>query len=143
MYTGHFLLNQKKISDLLREKMQKLQSSIGAKNLLKLGITLIFAHLTVSSLFVWPFLDFWVAIQSYSHTHWIKACTLQLLTLHVETFFLNVKDIIKKGVKDSSKESFISRVSLFYRILICYSEVPNKRAGRLCSVFSLKRVLVY
>ena len=52
MYTGHFLLNQKKISDLLREKMQKLQSSIGAKNLLKLGITLIFAHLTVSSLFV-------------------------------------------------------------------------------------------
>jgi len=24
-----------------------------------------------------------------------------------------------------------------------YSEVPNKQAGRLCSVFSLKQVLVY
>ena len=29
------------------------------------------------------------------------------------------------------------------KFLTCYSEVPNKRAGKLCSVLSLKRVLVY
>ena len=27
--------------------------------------------------------------------------------------------------------------------LSTYSEVPHKRAGRICSVFSLKRVIVY
>ena len=52
----------------------------------------------------------------------------------------------KQGFKTFFKQQIRNDTPLkrgFKRLSGVYSEVPNERAGRLCSVFSLKRVLEY